>query len=143
MSNKIAVIYWSGTGNTETMAQNVKKGIENAGGEADIFDVSSFDAANINNYSKVALGCPAMGAEVLEETEFQPFYDSIKGSLSGKKVALFGSYDWGDGEWMRIWQDDVKDTGASLVKDGLITNLAPDDNAVDECKSLGEALLKA
>ncbi|MEI0799602.1 flavodoxin [Brachyspira intermedia] len=143
MSNKIAVIYWSGTGNTETMAQNVKKGIENAGGEADIFDVSSFDVANINNYSKVALGCPAMGAEVLEETEFQPFYDSIKGSLSGKKVALFGSYDWGDGEWMRIWQDDVKDTGASLVKDGLITNLAPDDNAVDECKSLGEALLKA
>ena len=143
MSNKIAVIYWSGTGNTETMAQNVKKGIENAGGEADIFDVSSFDAANINNYSKVALGCPAMGAEVLEETEFQPFYDSIKGSLSGKKVALFGSYDWGDGEWMRIWQDDVKDTGASLVKDGLITNLAPDDNAVDECKSLGEALFKA
>ncbi|MEI0492126.1 flavodoxin [Brachyspira intermedia] len=143
MSNKIAVIYWSGTGNTETMAQNVKKGIENAGGEADIFDVSSFDAANINNYSKVALGCPAMGAEVLEESEFQPFYDSIRGSLSGKKVALFGSYDWGDGEWMRIWQDDVKDTGASLVKDGLITNLAPDDNAVDECKSLGEALFKA
>ena len=143
MSNKIAVIYWSGTGNTETMAQNVKKGIENAGGEVDIFDVSSFDAANINNYSKVALGCPAMGAEVLEESEFQPFYDSIRGSLSGKKVALFGSYDWGDGEWMRIWQDDVKDTGASLVKDGLITNLAPDDNAVDECKSLGEALFKA
>ena len=143
MSNKIAVIYWSGTGNTETMAQNVKKGIENAGGEADIFDVSSFDVANINNYSKVALGCPAMGAEVLEESEFQPFYDSIRGSLSGKKVALFGSYDWGDGEWMRIWQDDVKDTGASLVKDGLITNLTPDDDAIDECKSLGEALLKA
>ncbi|CRF32147.1 flavodoxin [Brachyspira suanatina] len=143
MSNKIAIIYWSGTGNTEIMAQNVQKGIENAGGEADIFPVSSFDTANINNYSKVALGCPAMGAEVLEESEFQPFYDSIRGSLSGKKVALFGSYDWGDGEWMRIWQDDVKDTGASLVKDGLITNLAPDDDAIDECKSLGEALLKA
>lgn len=143
MSDKIAVIYWSGTGNTETMAQNVKKGVENAGGEADIFNVSSFDAANINNYSKLALGCPAMGAEVLEESEFQPFYDSIRDSLSGKKVALFGSYDWGDGEWMRIWQDDVSSSGASLVKDGLIANLTPDDEAINECKSLGEALLKA
>ena len=143
MSDKIAVIYWSGTGNTEIMAQNVQKGIENAGGEADIFNVSSFDAANINNYSKLALGCPAMGAEVLEESEFQPFYDSIRDSLSGKKVALFGSYDWGDGEWMRIWQDDVSSSGASLVKDGLIANLTPDDEAINECKSLGEALLKA
>lgn len=143
MSNKIAVIYWSGTGNTELMAQNVKKGIENAGGEADIFSVSSFDVANINNYSKIALGCPAMGAEVLEESEFQPFYDSIRGSLSGKKVALFGSYDWGDGEWMRTWQEDVSSAGASLVKDGLIVNLTPDDNAVSECVSLGEALVKA
>ncbi|MBW5388759.1 flavodoxin [Brachyspira hampsonii] len=143
MSNKIGIIYWSGTGNTELMAQNVKKGIENAGGEADIFSVSDFDAANINNYSKIALGCPAMGAEVLEESEFQPFYDSVKGSLSGKKVALFGSYDWGDGEWMRTWQEDVSYAGASLVKDGLIVNLTPDDNAVSECVSLGEALVKA
>ncbi|WPC25095.1 flavodoxin [Brachyspira hyodysenteriae] len=143
MNDKIAIIYWSGTGNTEIMAQNVQKGIENAGGEADIFSVSSFDAANINNYSKLALGCPAMGAEVLEESEFQPFYDSVRGSLSGKKIALFGSYDWGDGEWMRIWQDDISSSGASLVKDGLIANLAPDDEAINECKSLGEALLKA
>ena len=143
MNDKIAIIYWSGTGNTEVMAQNVQKGIESAGGESDIFSVSSFDIGNIDNYSKLALGCPAMGEEVLEESEFQPFYDSIKGNLSGKKVVLFGSYDWGDGEWMRNWQDDVSSSGASLVKDGLITNLAPDDKAADECKSLGEALLKA
>ena len=143
MNDKIAIIYWSGTGNTETMAQNVQKGIENAGGEADIFSVSSFDIGNINNYSKLALGCPAMGAEVLEESEFQPFYDSVRGSLSGKKVALFGSYDWGDGEWMRNWQDDVSSAGASLVKDGLTANLTPDDNAVSECVNLGEALMKA
>ena len=143
MNDKIAVIYWSGTGNTETMAENVKKGIENSGGNADIFNVSSFDIGNINNYSKLALGCPAMGAEVLEESEFQPFYDSIRGSLTGKKVALFGSYDWGDGEWMRNWQEDVSSAGASLVKDGLIANLTPDDKALDECKYLGEALLKA
>ena len=143
MSDKIAIIYWSGTGNTELMALNVKKGIENAGGDADIFSVSSFDAGNINNYSKIALGCPAMGSEVLEESEFQPFYDSVRGSLSGKKVALFGSYDWGDGEWMRNWQDDVSSAGASLVKDGLTANLTPDDNAVSECVNLGEALVKA
>ena len=143
MSDKIAVIYWSATGNTELMAQNVKKGIENAGAEADICSVSSFDSANIDNYSKLALGCPAMGVEVLEESEFQPFYDEIRDKLSNKKVVLFGSYDWGDGEWMRNWEEDVRSTGASLVKDGLITNLTPDDEAINECKSLGEALLKA
>ena len=143
MNDKIAIIYWSGTGNTETMAQNVKKGVENAGGNAELFSVSSFDTGNINNYSKLALGCPAMGDEVLEESEFQPFYDSIKSSLSDKKVALFGSYDWGDGEWMRTWQEDVSSLGASLVKDGLIVNLSPDDNAINECVNLGEALMKA
>ncbi|MEI0609192.1 flavodoxin [Brachyspira pilosicoli] len=143
MSNKIAVIYWSATGNTELMAQNVKKGIENAGAEADICSVSSFDSANIDNYSKLALGCPAMGAEVLEESEFQPFYDSIRDKLSNKKVALFGSYDWGDGEWMRTWQEDVNSAGGSLVKEGLIANLTPDDNAISECIKLGEELAKA
>lgn len=143
MNDKIAIIYWSGTGNTEIMAQNVKKGVENAGGNAELFSVSGFDSSSIDNYSKLALGCPAMGDEVLEESEFQPFYDSIRGNLSGKKVALFGSYDWGDGEWMRIWQDDVNSAGASLVKDGLIANLTPDDTAVNECVGLGEALMKA
>ena len=132
MSDKIAVIYWSATGNTELMAQSVEKGIKNAGGEADIFSVS-----------KLALGCPAMGVEVLEESEFQPFYDSIRDKLSNKKVVLFGSYDWGDGEWMRNWEEDVRSTGASLVKDGLITNLTPDDNAISECIKLGEELAKA
>ncbi|WP_300368704.1 flavodoxin [Brachyspira sp.] len=143
MSDKIAVIYWSGTGNTEIMAQNVQKGIENAGGSAELFSVSSFNVSDIDNYSKLALGCPAMGAEVLEESEFQPFYDSIKDKLANKKIALFGSYDWGDGEWMRIWQEDVSSSGASLVKDGLIANLTPDDSAVNECISLGETLTKA
>ena len=143
MSDKIAIIYWSATGNTELMAQNVEKGIKNAGGEVDIFSVSDFNSSDINNYSKLALGCPAMGVEVLEESEFQPFYDEIRDKISNKKIALFGSYDWGDGEWMRNWEEDVKSTGASLIKEGLITNLTPDDNAISECKSLGEALLKA
>ena len=143
MSDKIAIIYWSATGNTELMAQSVEKGIKNAGGEADIFSVSDFNTSDINNYSNLALGCPALGVEVLEESEFQPFYDEIRDKLSNKKIALFGSYDWGDGEWMRNWEEDVRSTGASLVKDGLITNLTPDDEAINECKSLGEALLKA
>ena len=143
MSKKIAIVVWSKTGNTRLMSKAIKEGAESKGAEVEVFKAYNFDIDAAKSYDCIALGCPAMGAEVLEETEFQPFYDSIKGSLSGKKVALFGSYDWGDGEWMRIWQDDVKDTGASLVKDGLITNLAPDDNAVDECKSLGEALFKA
>lgn len=142
MSDKIAIIYWSGTGNTETMAKSVQKGVENAGGSAELFSVSSF-SGNIDDYSKLALGCPAMGAEVLEESEFQPFYDSIKSKLSGKKIALFGSYDWGDGEWMRIWQEDVSSAGGSLVKDGLTVNLTPDDGGINDCVQLGETLAKA
>ena len=143
MSDKIAVIYWSATGNTEIMAQSVEKGIKNAGVDVDIFSVSNFNTSDIDNYSKLALGCPAMGDEVLEESEFQPFYDAIKDKISNKKVVLFGSYDWGDGEWMRNWQEDVKSTGASLVKDGLITNLTPDNNATNECIKLGEELANA
>lgn len=143
MGDKIAVIYWSGTGNTEIMAQNVKNGVDKAGGNAELFNVSGFDINSIDDYSKLALGCPAMGAENLEESEFQPFYDSIKDKLSCKKVVLFGSYDWGDGEWMRIWQEDVISMGASIIQDGLIANLVPDSDAVNQCISLGEALFKA
>ncbi len=142
MSDKVAIIYWSGTGNTEAMAKSVQKGVENAGASAELFSVSSF-SGNVDDYSKLALGCPSMGSENLEETEFQPFYDSIKDKLSGKKIALFGSYDWGDGEWMRIWQEDVSSAGASLVKDGLIVNLTPDDNGLNQCVELGETLAKA
>ncbi|MBR3025296.1 MAG: flavodoxin domain-containing protein, partial [Oscillospiraceae bacterium] len=94
---KTAVIYWSGTGNTEAMAKAIAEG---AG--ADIFTVSEF-GGSVSDYDVIAFGCPAMGAEVLEEEEFEPFFTSVEGSLSGKKVILFGSYGWGDGEWMRNW----------------------------------------
>ena len=132
---KTAVIYWSGTGNTEAMANAVAQG---AG--AELYSVSDF-SGNISDYDRLAFGCPAMGAENLEEGEFEPFFSGVEGSLSGKKVALFGSYGGGDGEWMREWADRVRSAGAVLVNDeGLIVNEAPDDAALADCKALGAKL---
>ena len=129
-----AVIYWSGTGNTEQMAAAVAEG---AG--AELFSVSDF-SGNIDDYDRVAFGCPAMGAEELEDGEFEPFFSSVEGKLSGKTIALFGSYGWGDGEWMRNWAETCKDDGAVMACDFVICNEAPDDDALDDCKALGEAL---
>ena len=131
---KTAVIYWSGTGNTEAMANAIAEG---AG--ADLFSVSDF-SGNISDYDKIAFGCPAMGAEVLEEDEFEPFFESIEGDLSGKDIALFGSYGWGDGEWMRNWKDDCESAGAVFAHDYVICNEAPDDDASKQCEELGAAL---
>lgn len=132
---KTAVIYWSGTGNTEAMAKAVAEG---AG--ADIFTVSDF-SGDIGEYDAVAFGCPAMGAEVLEEDEFEPFFTGIEDKLSGKKTALFGSYGWGDGEWMRSWEDRVKADGAVLVNgEGVIANETPSEDDLEKCRALGKAL---
>ncbi len=132
---KTAVIYWSGSGNTEAMAQAVAEG---AG--AELFNVSEF-SGDVAEYDRLAFGCPAMGAETLEESEFEPFFAENEDKLSGKKVALFGSYGWGDGEWMREWAERVKNDGAVLVNDeGLIVNEAPDDAALADCKALGTKL---
>lgn len=132
---KTAVIYWSGTGNTEAMAKAVAEG---AG--AELFTVSDF-SGSVADFDAVAFGCPAMGAEVLEEDEFEPFFSAIEGSLNGKKVALFGSYGWGDGEWMRNWAERVKVDGAVLVNgEGVITNETPSDDDLENCRQLGKAL---
>ena len=134
---KTAVIFWSGTGNTEAMAKAVAEG---AGVEAT--PVSSF-SGDLSDYEAVALGCPAMGAEELEDSEFEPFYSANESKLAGKNVALFGSYDWGDGEWMRLWADRVKAAGANIVGgEGLIVNNTPDEDALAKCKALGEKLAK-
>ena len=134
---KTAVIFWSGTGNTEAMAKAVAEG---AGVEAT--PVSSF-SGDLSDYEAVALGCPAMGAEELEDSEFEPFYSANESKLAGKNVALFGSYDWGDGEWMRLWADRVKAAGANIVGgEGLIDNNTPDEDALAKCKALGEKLAK-
>lgn len=132
---RIAVIYWSGMGNTEEMAKAVAEG---AG--AELFSVSDF-SGNVLDYDRIAFGCPAMGSENLEESEFEPFFSGIEGQLSGKTIALFGSYGWGDGEWMRLWEERVKNDGAVLVNgEGLMANEAPDAAALDECKKLGAKL---
>ena len=132
---KTAVIYWSGTGNTEAMANAVAEG---AG--ADLFTVSDF-SGSVADFDAIAFGCPAMGAEVLEEDEFEPFFTSIEDNLSGKKVLLFGSYGWGDGEWMRNWEERTKTAGAVLVGDeGYIVNEAPSDDDLAKLKALGAEL---
>ncbi len=132
---KTAVIYWSGTGNTEAMAKAVA---ESAG--AELFTVSEF-SGNVEDYDAIAFGCPAMGAEMLEEDEFEPFFTEIEGRLGGKKVGLFGSYGWGDGEWMRNWETRVESDGAVLAGgEGVIANDAPSDDDLEKCRALGKAL---
>ncbi|MGE9994276.1 flavodoxin [Peptoniphilaceae bacterium SGI.137] len=138
--SKVAVVYWSGTGNTEQMAQAVLEGAQGAGAETQLFTASEFDADRMDRFDAIAFGCPAMGSEVLEEEEFQPMFDSVEGKLKGKKIALFGSYGWGDGEWMRSWEDTCRGTGANLIDDGLMCNEAPDEGVLEECKDLGKAL---
>ena len=139
---KVKIIYWSGTGNTEAMAQAVYDGAISGGAEADLIPVSIADKS-VLDADVIIFGCPAMGAEQLEEGEFEPFFEGIEGELSGKKIGLFGSYDWGDGEWMRTWQARAEEDGAVMIQDGVIANNAPDEMALIECKALGEAAAKA
>lgn len=139
--SKVAVIYWSGTGNTEAMAQAVADGAKEAGAEVSVMSVSETNAGDAAKFDKIALGCPAMGAEVLEEMDFEPFFTELESNLTGKKVALFGSYGWGDGQWMRDWKDRVDNAGATVVNDeGLIVQEQPDDDTLAACKELGKAL---
>ena len=133
---QINVIYWSGTGNTEAMANLIKEGAEGAGATVNLKNVSAASVAD-TNCDVLVLGCPSMGDEVLEESEFEPFMASIEGSISGKKVALFGSYGWGDGQWMREWGERVKTAGATLAAESLIVNEAPSGQ---ECKDFGAAI---
>lgn len=133
--SKVAVVYWSGTGNTEAMANAVAEG---CGG--DLFTAADFDGSKMDSYDAVAFGCPAMGAEELEDGEFIPMFDSCKPKLAGKKIALFGSYDWGDGEWMRLWEADCRSLGANVVAEGLILHMEPDNEGLAKCRALGEQL---
>ena len=139
--SKIAVVYWSGTGNTEAMASAVMDGIGAAGGEAVQFTAAEFDADKMDEFDAVAFGCPSMGSEELEDSEFLPMFESVESKLNGKKIALFGSYGWGDGEWMRTWNDRCIGDGAVMACDFVICNDAPDDDAVEACKALGAALV--
>ena len=139
---KTAVIYWSGTGNTEAMANAVLEGMKSAGAEASLLTVDQVNAADLSGYAAIAFGCPAMGSEVLEEMEFQPMFDECKNRLSGKAVALFGSYGWGDGQWMRDWEADCGNAGVNLVCDSVTCCEAPDDAALEACRALGKTLVE-
>ncbi len=139
--SKTAVVYWSGTGNTQAMAEAVSEGVKEKGGEADLLTAAQFDASKMDAYDAVAFGCPAMGAEELEETEFAPMYEGCRAKLSGKKIALFGSYGWGDGEWMRTWEESCKADGAVLACDCVMCNEMPDADGIAACRSLGAALV--
>ena len=137
---KTAVVYFSSTGNTEDMANAVLEGMKSKGAEAELFTSADFTADQVDNFDAIAFGCPAMGDEVLEEDEFAPMFESCEAKLSGKNIALFGSYGWGDGEWMRNWEEQCKNAGANLVTESVICMETPDDEAVDACKALGAAL---
>lgn len=139
--SKIAVVYWSGTGNTEAMANKVLEGAKAAGGEAQLFTSADFSAAKLADYDAVAFGCPSMGAEELEEDEFEPMFNACESGLRGKKTALFGSYGWGDGEWIRTWEDNCRTIGANLVIESVICCEVPDSNAEEKCVQLGGALV--
>ena len=138
--SKIAVVYWSGTGNTQSMAEAVAEGARKAGADVTVFTSSEFDGGKMGEFDAVAFGCPAMGSEVLEESEFEPMFNGCESALSGKKIALFGSYGWGDGEWMRNWEETCKADGAVLACKSVTCNDAPDNDAVVACKALGAAL---
>lgn len=138
---KVKVVYWSGTGNTEAMANAIGEGIVAGGAEADVKSVSNATVEELVSENVFALGCSSMGDEVLEETEMEPFVEELEKLVAGKKIALFGSYGWGDGQWMRDWQKRMADAGAEVVDgEGLICNEYPDDDALAKCKALGQNL---
>lgn len=138
--SKAAIVYWSSTGNTEAMANAVLEGAQAAGVQAELIAAGEFSGAMLEGYDAVAFGCPAMGAEVLEEDEFEPMFTGCEAGLSGKKLGLFGSYGWGDGQWMRDWQERCIADGAVLAAEPVIANEEPDDDALAACRALGAAL---
>lgn len=138
--SKVAVVYWSGTGNTEAMARQVEAGAREAGAEVTLFTAAEFGVEKMDDFDAVAFGCPSMGSEQLEESEFEPMFQDCETKLKNKKVALFGSYGWGDGEWMRNWEDICRSDGAMLACDSVICNETPDNEAEAACTALGQAL---
>lgn len=138
--SKIAVVYWSGTGNTEAMAAAVAEGAREKDADVTLITAADFSADQVDSYDAIAFGCPSMGAEQLEESEFEPMFTACEGNLQGKTIALFGSFGWGDGEWMRNWEERCIQDGASLASGSVICNEAPDDEALSACRALGAVL---
>ena len=136
---KVAIIYASTTGNTQAMAEAIAAGAQAKGAEVVVSEADSFDTATLGDYDSIAFGSPAMGAEELEDS-VESLFTSIEGDLSGKTVSLFGSYDWGDGQWMRDWEKDCDDAGINLVCESVICCETPDDAALEACRAMGKVL---
>ncbi len=138
---KVAIVYWSGTGNTEAMADLVAQGVRGAGGQADVFQASEFGTDKLDGYDAFGFGCPAMGNEELEDSEFAPMYDECEPLLAGRTVVLFGSYDWNEGEWMELWEQRAERAGLNVVE-SVIAKDYPDDDASAECLRAGALLAR-
>lgn len=139
--NKVIVAFWSQTGNTEAMAQAIGEGIVSAGKESDVREIGKVNVEELKQETVFALGCPAMGAEVLEQDEMEPFVEQVEKFAAGKKIALFGSYGWGGGEWMRDWETRMKNAGAEVVNgEGVIAEEVPDEDVLVKCKELGAVI---
>ena len=142
--SKVSIVYWTQGGNTQAMAEAIGEGVTAAGGEADVVFVSDVNIADLKEEGAFALGCPAMGAEVLGEMEMEPFVQDVERFANGKKIALFGSYGWGDGQWMRDWEDRMTAAGATLVGgEGVICQETPDEAALQNCIEIGKQLVNA
>lgn len=137
MNNKINIIFWSGTGNTESMAQSIFEGIKN-NGNSKLLTVDKATLEDVKEADILFLGCPSMGVEELEESEMEPFMESISNDIEGKKVILFGSYGWGDGEWMQDWEQRIKNCGGIIVEESIICNESPEEDVLKQLTSLGE-----
>lgn len=138
--SSIAIVYWSGTGNTEALADLIAQGVRGQGGTAELIAVSDFTVDRLDDFDAFALGCPAMGAEDLEDSEFLPLYEELEPKLAGRKVVLFGSYDWGGGEWMEIWEKRASDAGINVI-DSVTAHEYPDGDASAECLRIGALLV--
>lgn len=143
MATKVAIVYWSGSGNTEAMAHAVEEGAKAAGAETTLNFVSDTNAADVAKFDHIILGCPAMGNEELEEYEFEPFFEDLLPKLKGKVVAIFGSYAWNQGDWILNWKKRLEEAGVKLAADPVKANSYPDDAALEACRKLGETVAKA
>ena len=137
MNNKINIIFWSGSGNTEAMAEAIYNGSEKSK-NSKLLTVDKATIDDVKEADVLFLGCPSMGVEELEESEMEPFMESISKDILGKKIVLFGSYGWGDGEWMQNWEQRIKDCGGIIIEDSVICNEAPEEDNLNHLKSLGE-----
>ncbi len=138
--SKVAVIYWTSTGNTEIMANKIFEGVKESGNDVGIFTCGTFNTAIVKDYDAVVLGCPACGSEELDESEFMPMFDSIKEDLIGKKIYLFGSYGWGGGEYMKTFKEECESGGITIVGEPILSENTPDSAVEESCINFGKSI---